>query len=585
MAHSDSEFVSANLSISDIRDGGRRVHRVEDSTILFHRMGAEIFATEPRCPHMGYPLTKATMDEGILRCHWHHWRFDVASGGCFTPGGDDLKTWPVRVIDDQIWVARSPRAQDFDHDWNRLEEGLRGQRLFLLSRATIHLLGAEIRPVDVVKRAVSYALQYPPSGIPAGLMVMSAMARMTDRLPDNPDKALALVHGLRHLAGDMVNRPPRQEIMPFIQLVETSRLREWFLTFLEEREALSAERVLRTFMGHGGRFEEALQWLVEGATHHVFLSTGHVLDALSQIAALGRYFEEKGVFDSTLQTNLLVAGIRPITQGFRHEEDIDWMEFLPDLNSVRRELSNRGAGERQMVPVINVSDLLTKAPRETLSHLLASYQTGTPVRELLHVVMQAALERLAQFPTVNHDDWDTVHHGVTYGNGLDFLAEQLGATSPDTDRALVMAGAYLVVFVYMNRFLNVPRYQLPHRKTIDDYRGKITLSDARIAAQNGYIDETVEILSHWQSTHRDMDQVMALWISTVLNEDSGFHAMQALDAGIRLVDKTMDPETAVFANVRFTVAQRDRRAVQRETKTAWALFNGTGLPGDDAELL
>jgi hypothetical protein len=31
----------------------------------------EIYAIDNRCPHMGFPLHKGTVCDGILTCHWH----------------------------------------------------------------------------------------------------------------------------------------------------------------------------------------------------------------------------------------------------------------------------------------------------------------------------------------------------------------------------------------------------------------------------------------------------------------------------------------------------------------------------------
>jgi len=51
-----------------------------------------IHAVDNRCPHMGFPLHKGSVCNGILTCHWHHARFDLASGGTFDPFADDVQT-------------------------------------------------------------------------------------------------------------------------------------------------------------------------------------------------------------------------------------------------------------------------------------------------------------------------------------------------------------------------------------------------------------------------------------------------------------------------------------------------------------
>lgn len=43
----------------------------------------KVLAVDNRCPHMGFPLDRGTVRDGILTCHWHHARFDLATGGTF----------------------------------------------------------------------------------------------------------------------------------------------------------------------------------------------------------------------------------------------------------------------------------------------------------------------------------------------------------------------------------------------------------------------------------------------------------------------------------------------------------------------
>src|SRR3954451_21231355 len=83
------DFVRA-ASLHDLEARGQRVVKVGERQVLLLLHEGEVRALDNRCPHMGYPLSKGTITEGVLRCHWHHWRFDLCSGGCFTGGGDDV---------------------------------------------------------------------------------------------------------------------------------------------------------------------------------------------------------------------------------------------------------------------------------------------------------------------------------------------------------------------------------------------------------------------------------------------------------------------------------------------------------------
>lgn len=52
----------------------------------------QVYALDNRCPHMGFPLHRGTVYDGILTCHWHHAKFDLAGGCTFDPFADDVRT-------------------------------------------------------------------------------------------------------------------------------------------------------------------------------------------------------------------------------------------------------------------------------------------------------------------------------------------------------------------------------------------------------------------------------------------------------------------------------------------------------------
>ena len=78
----DDGFVRA-AQMRDLEARGQRVVKVGERQVLLLLHEGQVRALDNRCPHMGYPLSKGTLTNGVLRCHWHHWRFDLCSGGCF----------------------------------------------------------------------------------------------------------------------------------------------------------------------------------------------------------------------------------------------------------------------------------------------------------------------------------------------------------------------------------------------------------------------------------------------------------------------------------------------------------------------
>ena len=78
-----------------------------------------IFALDNRCPHMGFPLDRGTVEDGILSCHWHHARFDLESGSTFDLWADDVPICPVEVRDGEIWVKTTFGHVDPAAHWRR----------------------------------------------------------------------------------------------------------------------------------------------------------------------------------------------------------------------------------------------------------------------------------------------------------------------------------------------------------------------------------------------------------------------------------------------------------------------------------
>ena len=73
------EFVLA-ASLKELKAKGRFVVRGGHRPILVIYDRGRVFALDNRCPHMGFPLERGTVEDGILTCHWHHARFDLESG-------------------------------------------------------------------------------------------------------------------------------------------------------------------------------------------------------------------------------------------------------------------------------------------------------------------------------------------------------------------------------------------------------------------------------------------------------------------------------------------------------------------------
>src|SRR5689334_3277928 len=120
----NKEFALAG-SLEELKAKGRLVVRGGPRPILVIYDCGQVFALDNRCPHMGFPLERGSIEDGILTCHWHHARFDLASGCTFDLWADDVPTFPVELRDGQVWVqCKLSHADAAARSRQRLADGL-----------------------------------------------------------------------------------------------------------------------------------------------------------------------------------------------------------------------------------------------------------------------------------------------------------------------------------------------------------------------------------------------------------------------------------------------------------------------------
>jgi nitrite reductase/ring-hydroxylating ferredoxin subunit len=96
-----TNFVRAG-SLQELKAKGQFVVRGSHRPILVVYAHDRVFAFDNCCPHMGFPLERGSVEDGILTCHWHHARFDLESGCTFDLWADDVPTCPVEVRDLEV---------------------------------------------------------------------------------------------------------------------------------------------------------------------------------------------------------------------------------------------------------------------------------------------------------------------------------------------------------------------------------------------------------------------------------------------------------------------------------------------------
>jgi nitrite reductase (NADH) small subunit/3-phenylpropionate/trans-cinnamate dioxygenase ferredoxin subunit len=90
--------------IHDLPEGEGKPVQVGTKVIALFKMGEEIFAIDDVCPHMGAGLSGGYVDQGIVTCPWHAWRFRLCDGAWADNPRIKIGCYPVRLEGDLVQI-------------------------------------------------------------------------------------------------------------------------------------------------------------------------------------------------------------------------------------------------------------------------------------------------------------------------------------------------------------------------------------------------------------------------------------------------------------------------------------------------
>jgi nitrite reductase/ring-hydroxylating ferredoxin subunit len=570
--------------LDTLREEGRDVVSVGGHSVaLFYHEG-DVYAVDNRCPHMGFPLSNGTVEDGLLTCHWHHARFELSCGDTFDIWADDVQTFPTAVRDGSVYVDPDPEpdVSPAVHWRNRLADGMRENLSLVTAKAVIHLDDLGEGFTTPLETAVDFGTSYRADGWGRGLTTLSAMANLYDQV-DHDEKLRAMFVGVSEVADNCAGEPPRfdQYALDNDDLSK-ERLKSWFRETCEVRDADGAERCLRAAANALDR-EDLVEILVAAATDHIYMNASHTVDFINKaVETLDHVGWEK-------RENVLAATVDTITDAARGEETNAWTQPIDvaqlcfDADEDLPEMVAAGAGSEWDRPEGFVETLLSDDPHAIEEALRDAVRDGATTRELAHAVAVAAARRVAHFGTSNEfADWNTVHHTVSFATAVEGLA---GRTDADDVYRGCWQGA---MSVYLDRFLNQPRAPLPEPGAGAD-ADPAALRERLLDTfdEQGRVDEAGRLVSRHFDAGGDPDALKRTMAEGLLREDANFHTLQSVEAGFTQFDRARDDHErrlALTAPARYMAAHFPTRREDEQTFTiAERLFHGENIYESDGD--
>jgi nitrite reductase/ring-hydroxylating ferredoxin subunit len=564
-------------SLDELRAAGRLVTHVDGHTICLLAEGDEVYAVDNRCPHMGFPLHRGSVSDGILTCHWHHARFDLCTGGTFDQWADELRRFPIEVEGDDVYVDLTPPPDRVAHQRKRLQVGLERDISLVVGKAAIVLSDADPSGVDAFRAGLDFGVRRRGGGWFRGLTTLTCLMNLVPRL-DAEDRAAALYHGLSDVASDSAGEAPRFPLEPLPGAdTDPARLGRWFRGFVEVRDAEGAERALVSAVRAGASQQELADMLFAAAIDHRYLDGGHTLDflnkALEALDVAG--WERAEAVLASLPAQLAFAERMEEANAWRNPVDLvalleDAFERLPDSLAAG---CGSWDGREELVQLV-----LSGEPPEILDGLLGALQDGATEVELASAVSFAAATRIARFPTSNEfGDWDTALHTSTFANAVEQGLRR--SPSPELLRGVLDAA----MSVHLDRFLNVPATRLPEPDPDADPEALLVELPLLLDGQQ-HVDEAGRLAASYLGAGDGARLVAALG-ACLLREDRNFHTIQCVEAAVRqheLLQDTGEARLPLIAAARYLAAHAPTARSQRQTyEIARRLHRGERIYEDE----
>jgi nitrite reductase/ring-hydroxylating ferredoxin subunit len=586
-------FVRAG-ALDKLRTCGRTVVATPGGAVLVVADGDDVVALDNRCPHMGFPLHRGSIADGILTCHWHHARFDLHSGCTFDLWADDVPVRAVRIVDGEVWVAAqaAPRMEA-THWRKRLHDGLAHNISLVIGKALQGATAAGVPAADLVCDALLYGATHRDRW-GAGLTTLMALTNLLPAL-DADDRYLALFHGIAAVADDCEGQAPRTDTEPLGGAVPLDTLARWFRHWVRVRHRTGADRTLRTAIAAGATPQWLAATTLAAVTDRYFADGGHALDFLNKA------FEGVDRVGWPRADAVLPAIVPVLTASLGSEESDSWRHPVDLVALAERAVcelpealaaGRRGRGAWRGHAALGRA-LLDEDPDAIVQALVTALREGAAPADAARAVAFAAVLRTAHFATSNdHADWESAHHTFSYANAaFGLIARATGeGTDLETEALCLRAAIHGALAVYLDRYLNVPPARLPPAETASG-RTPAELRRAFLDAldrQQQVATAARLAAAHLGAGHSGAD-LIALLGHALLREDAGFHMVQNLQAAVQQYYAWQgDAEAApiLIAAARYLAAHAPTSRARHQTaQVARRLMRGGAVheDGDESE--
>ncbi len=564
----EAELVHA-ISLNELKEAGCKTVHLNGHTIALWYVGGQVFAVDNRCPHMGFPLERGTVNKGILTCHWHHARYDLETGGTFDQFADDVRAFPIEIRDGEIWIDVARQDDPRQHQRERLRVGLERNIPLVMGKAVLVLLEEGGDPIEPFRLGLEFGTKYRRGGWRQGLTMLTCFMNILPYL-DAEDRPRALYHGLSAVARESFGEAPRFPIrpLPHSEHTDIATLKRWFRQFVAVRDDEGAERCVVSAIRAGADAKQMADMLFTAVTDYRFIDIGHPADFTNKA------FEALDIAGWEYAEPVLTSLVSDYAWGSRMEEANAWRHPVDLITILEETLAKvplavkKGQSARAENGAWQGRDdllviLRGDNPQDIAEAMLDALQAGCTLTELPAIVSYAAALRIARFHTSNEfPDWDTALHTFSFTNSI----EQGMRRAPSVE---LLRGVFdAAMSVYLDRFLNIPAARIPQPNgKVADPMELLPQLPALLDRQQ-QVNQAADVLAQYLHNDGSPQRLLAMIGKLLLREDRDFHTIQTIEGAYKQYERWQGTEAgthALIAAARYLAAHAPTVRAQGQT--------------------
>jgi nitrite reductase/ring-hydroxylating ferredoxin subunit len=408
MSNPKANFVKA-ADLNDVPEGTAKAVRVGGRSVALFQHRGNFYATDNQCPHMGYPLTRGRVRNGVLTCDWHGWSYDMRGGGCFTGGCDDLDTFAVEVRDSAIYIdVGSGGSKRKDAHFLLLKEGLLSEDNWTLSKAIAIMLAQGVSEQETLKRVVQHLGRHITTERGANdggrelALFVNAVKVARHYAPD--DRLIPLMMAATGASGRAGDRPAVQPLPP---PVAWEKLDHWIRVFSADKAWEGIEKCLITARRLGQLDHRIIPLLYECALEPFFL--GHT-ENLPILGFLAELLEEFGWDTAEELVCNLAAKILGRDRGAPEELRQAAIRMFEPINALVDELASTSPSyhtaaydEEALTKALVSGDLA-----QTFHAISDALRTRVDINRIVTTMVLLAADRMARTPVNLNPGWGSL---------------------------------------------------------------------------------------------------------------------------------------------------------------------------------